>query len=187
MIIRRFSLLWEDVLWQVLNICSNDLSPHFTTNLRWHFSSLKCFWRYFGLITPYSTSEFITSEHSGIKVSACLWSPTSPYLSSKAKPTHHKFCTAPGAHWAPSAPSREPSLSLVVSLVRQTQPGTPTFTGSQSELRSPAQGQWFELSSCYPLMAWTENIQHVQFSTWPTPFSFLPFHCSPDAEKPKQH
>lgn len=182
MIIRRFSLLWEDVLWQILNVYSDDLSPHFTTNVKWHFSCLKCSWRYFGLIAPYSTSMFITSEYSGIKVSACLWSPTSAHLASKAKPMH-KFCTAPGAHWAPSAPSGEPSLSLSLS-------------GEADTARDPHihwQPAWAQVSWAGPAI-WAEFMWGMDKQHPASPIFYMaktilfpPYHCSADAEKPKWH
>lgn len=80
-------------------------------------------------------------------------------------------CTSSAQPQVPTGHHQHLQVSLhspSVSLVRQTQPGIPTFTGSQPELRSPGQGQRFELSLCG---AWTNNIQHLQFSTWPRPFS----------------
>lgn len=127
-------------------------------------------------INYYSTSEFITSEYSGIEVSACLWSPPvhicplrpSQSTTGSARPQvptgHHQ-------HLHTSLPS--PSLSLWWGRHSQG----PPHSLSQPELRSPGQGQWLELSLCgYPLMAWTDHTQHLQFSSCPRPFTSP--HCT---------
>lgn len=164
MIIRRFSLLWEDVLWQVLNICSNDLSPHFTTNLRWHFS---CLQHEVFQINYHSTSEFITSEYSGIKVRAFLWSP--PVHLCPVWPSH---CTTGSA--GPQVPTGHHqhlhmgphSSSLSLWWGRHSQ-GPPHSLAAS--LSSGPMGRVSDLSwVCgYPLMAWTHHTQHLQFSTCP--------------------
>lgn len=191
MIIRRFSLLWEDVLWQVLNVCSNYLSPHFTTNLRWHFSCFKCSWRYFRLITPYSTSEFITSEYWGIKLSALPMVTTSDI-----------WCTS--ALWgqanAPQALHGPRCLLGTISTFMWafTVPHCPSAEADPAgDPHIPWQPAWAQVS-------WAGSVIWAEFMWLPTdgldrqhPASpvfymsktihFPPCHCSCDAEKPNLH
>lgn len=180
MIIRRFSLLWEDVLWQVLNICSNDLSPHFTTNLRWHFS---CLQHEVFQINYHSTSEFITSEYSGIKVRAFLWSP--PVHLCPVWPSH---CTtgsagpqvSTGHHQHLHMGPHSPSLSLWWGRHSHGPPHS-----LAASLSSGPMGRVCDLSLWLPTGGM--DTPHPASPVFHMSMHFPPFHCSSDAEKPNWH